>query len=93
MITLLITLLSLGVILVAISKFDIHPFLALFIGAIGFGICVGGISILTESVQRLDILFASSKLSQTAFRFPRKPAPGRFTRRLTTIFKNKTCIR
>ncbi len=41
MITLLITLLSLGVILVAISKFDIHPFLALFIGAIGFGICVG----------------------------------------------------
>jgi GntP family gluconate:H+ symporter len=34
-------LLSLEIILLAILKFDIHPFLALFIGAIGFGICVG----------------------------------------------------
>lgn len=41
MLTLLIVLLTLAAILVAIMKFDIHPFLALFIGAIGYGLLSG----------------------------------------------------
>jgi gluconate:H+ symporter, GntP family len=41
MLTLLIVILTLAVILVAIMKFDIHPFLALFVGAIGYGLVSG----------------------------------------------------
>lgn len=41
MLTLLIILVALGFILVAITKFDIHPFLALFVGAIGYGLLSG----------------------------------------------------
>jgi GntP family gluconate:H+ symporter len=37
----LITLLALAFILVAITKYDIHPFLALFLGAIAFGLMAG----------------------------------------------------
>jgi GntP family gluconate:H+ symporter len=38
MITLLIILFALALILLAIIKFDIHPFLALFVGAILYGL-------------------------------------------------------
>ena len=38
MLTLLIILIALAIILIAIIKFDIHPFLALFIGAILYGL-------------------------------------------------------
>lgn len=38
MLTLLIILIALAIILIAIIKFDIHPFLALFIGAIIYGL-------------------------------------------------------
>src|SRR5690606_15941341 len=41
MYTLLIVLVSLALILVAIMKFDIHPFLALFVGALVYGLLVG----------------------------------------------------
>ena len=41
MLTLLIVLLSLALILVAIMKFDIHPFLALFVGALVYGLLAG----------------------------------------------------
>ncbi|GMQ26825.1 GntP family permease [Algoriphagus sp. oki45] len=41
MLTLLIILVSLTLILVAIIKFDIHPFLALFVGAIIYGLMMG----------------------------------------------------
>lgn len=41
MFTLLIVLLSLALILVAIMKFDIHPFLALFVGALVYGLLAG----------------------------------------------------
>lgn len=41
MLTLLIVLFSLALILVAIMKFDIHPFLALFVGAIVYGLLSG----------------------------------------------------
>ncbi len=41
MLTLIIILVSLAFILVAITKFDIHPFLALFVGAIGYGLLSG----------------------------------------------------
>jgi gluconate:H+ symporter, GntP family len=41
MLTLLIILVALAFILVAITKFDIHPFLALFVGAIGYGLLSG----------------------------------------------------
>ncbi|MCU0342001.1 MAG: GntP family permease [Spirosomaceae bacterium] len=41
MLTILIILLSLAVIITAIVKYDIHPFLALFVGAIGYGLLVG----------------------------------------------------
>lgn len=41
MLTLLIILAALALILVAIIKFDIHPFLALFVGAIIYGLMMG----------------------------------------------------
>lgn len=41
MLTLLIILAALAMILIAIIKFDIHPFLALFIGAILYGLMMG----------------------------------------------------
>ena len=41
MLTLLIILLTLAFIIVAIIKFDIHPFLALFVGAILYGLLAG----------------------------------------------------
>lgn len=41
MLTLLTILLSLAIIIVAIVKYDIHPFLALFVGAIGYGLLAG----------------------------------------------------
>lgn len=41
MLTLLIILLALALILIAIIKFDIHPFLALFVGAIVYGLMMG----------------------------------------------------
>lgn len=41
MITFLIILIALAMILTAIIKFDIHPFLALFIGAIIYGLMMG----------------------------------------------------
>ncbi|MCU0401676.1 MAG: GntP family permease [Algoriphagus sp.] len=41
MFTLLIILAALALILVAIIKFDIHPFLALFVGAIIYGLMMG----------------------------------------------------
>lgn len=41
MLTLFIILAALAMILVAIIKFDIHPFLALFIGAIVYGLMMG----------------------------------------------------
>ncbi len=41
MFTLLIILLALALIIVSIIKFDIHPFLALFVGAIIYGLLVG----------------------------------------------------
>ncbi len=41
MFTLLIILLALGLIIVAIIKFEIHPFLALFVGAILYGLMAG----------------------------------------------------
>jgi GntP family gluconate:H+ symporter len=41
MLTLLIILLALALILVAIIKFDIHPFLALFVGALVYGLMMG----------------------------------------------------
>jgi GntP family gluconate:H+ symporter len=41
MITLLMILIALTFIVVAIIKFDIHPFLALFVGAIGYGLISG----------------------------------------------------
>ncbi|MBN3520100.1 GntP family permease [Algoriphagus lutimaris] len=41
MITLLIILVALAFIMVAIVKFDIHPFLALFVGAIFYGLLSG----------------------------------------------------
>ncbi|HEY4655281.1 MAG TPA: GntP family permease [Cyclobacteriaceae bacterium] len=41
MLTLLIVLFSLALILVAIMKFDIHPFLALFVGALIYGLLAG----------------------------------------------------
>jgi hypothetical protein len=50
-----------------------------------------GVSSITWTVQRLDILIHYVlKLPQTAFRFPRKPAPSRFARGITGIFKRKT---
>jgi GntP family gluconate:H+ symporter len=41
MLTLLIILIALSLILLAIIKFDIHPFLALFVGAIIYGLMMG----------------------------------------------------
>ncbi|MBA4301765.1 gluconate:H+ symporter, GntP family [Algoriphagus alkaliphilus] len=41
MFTLLIILVALALILIAIIKFDIHPFLALFVGAIIYGLMMG----------------------------------------------------
>ena len=41
MLTLLIVLFSLALILVAIMKYNIHPFLALFVGAIVYGLLAG----------------------------------------------------
>ena len=41
MLTLLFVLIALAFILIAITKFDIHPFLALFVGAIGYGLISG----------------------------------------------------
>ena len=41
MLLLLTILVSLAVIILAIIKFDIHPFLALFVGAIGYGLLAG----------------------------------------------------
>lgn len=41
MLTLLIVLLVLALIVIAIIRFDIHPFLALFVGAIGYGLLTG----------------------------------------------------
>src|SRR5690606_25867033 len=41
MLTLLIVLFSLVLIVVAIMKYDIHPFLALFVGAIIYGLLAG----------------------------------------------------
>lgn len=41
MLTLLIILFALGLILFAIVKYDIHPFLALFLGAIIYGLLIG----------------------------------------------------
>ncbi|HEV7349671.1 GntP family permease [Telluribacter sp.] len=41
MLTLLIILLALALIILSIIKFDIHPFLALFVGAIVYGLLVG----------------------------------------------------
>lgn len=41
MLTLLIILFALALILIAIIKFDIHPFLALFVGAIIYGLMMG----------------------------------------------------
>ena len=41
MLTLLIILAALALILVSIIKFDIHPFLALFLGAIIYGLMMG----------------------------------------------------
>ncbi len=41
MLTLLIILAALALILVAIIKFDIHPFLALFVGALVYGLMMG----------------------------------------------------
>ncbi|CAN5371250.1 GntP family permease [soil metagenome] len=41
MLTLLIVLLTLAIMFVAIIKYDIHPFLALFVGAIGYGLLAG----------------------------------------------------
>lgn len=41
MLTLLTILLSLTFIIIAIVKYDIHPFLALFVGAIGYGLLAG----------------------------------------------------
>lgn len=41
MLIILFTLVALAFILVAITKYDIHPFLALFVGAIGFGLLAG----------------------------------------------------
>lgn len=41
MLTLLIILVALGLILLAIVKYDIHPFLALFVGAIIYGLMMG----------------------------------------------------
>jgi len=41
MLTLLIILIALSLILIAIIKFDIHPFLALFVGAIIYGLMMG----------------------------------------------------
>jgi len=41
MLTLLIILVALALILIAIIKFDIHPFLALFVGAIIYGLMMG----------------------------------------------------
>ncbi len=41
MLTLLIVLLALAFIIVAIIKFEIHPFLALFVGAIAYGLLSG----------------------------------------------------
>src|SRR5690606_3356845 len=41
MVTLLIVIFSLALILVAIMKFDIHPFLALFVGALIYGLLSG----------------------------------------------------
>jgi len=41
MLTVLIILLVLGLIIISIIKFDIHPFLALFVGAIIYGLLAG----------------------------------------------------
>ena len=41
MLTLLIILVALALILLAIVKYDIHPFLALFVGAIIYGLMMG----------------------------------------------------
>lgn len=41
MLTLLIVLFVLALIVIAIIRFDIHPFLALFVGAIGYGLLTG----------------------------------------------------
>ena len=41
MLTLVILLLVLALILLAIIRYEIHPFLALFGGAIGYGLLVG----------------------------------------------------
>lgn len=41
MLTLLIILVALALILIAIIKFDIHPFLALFVGALVYGLMMG----------------------------------------------------
>lgn len=41
MFLLLVVLLALTIIIVSIIKYDIHPFLALFVGAIGYGLLAG----------------------------------------------------
>jgi GntP family gluconate:H+ symporter len=41
MLLLLTILVSLAIIILAIIKFDLHPFLALFVGAIGYGLLAG----------------------------------------------------
>ena len=52
MLTILFTLVALAFILVAITKYDIHPFLALFVGAIGFGLLVGmPTSLIIQSIK------------------------------------------
>ncbi|MDH5602306.1 MAG: GntP family permease [Cyclobacteriaceae bacterium] len=41
MLTIFLVVLSLAAIIIAIMKFDIHPFLALFVGALGYGLISG----------------------------------------------------
>jgi len=52
MFTLLMIFIALAFIIVAIIKFDIHPFLALFVGAIGYGLITGmSLEMIVQSIS------------------------------------------
>ena len=52
MFTLLMIFIALAFIIVAIIKYDIHPFLALFVGAIGYGLITGmSLELIVESIS------------------------------------------
>lgn len=52
MFTLLMIFIALAFIIVAIIKYDIHPFLALFVGAIGYGLITGmSLELIVQSIS------------------------------------------